>query len=84
MASLFALGVMSVPWMIAIACLIAIEKLLPGKKAANRLVAVTLIVLGLGVALAPRHVPGLTVPDSSRMMPAAMSDMPAPTGDAMP
>ena len=53
MASLFALGVMSVPWMVAIAVLIAVEKLLPRKNVANRLVAITLLALGLGVALAP-------------------------------
>src|SRR5437899_2463491 len=35
MASLFALGVMSVPWMIGIAALIALEKLLPQKRLAN-------------------------------------------------
>ncbi len=66
MAALFALGVMSVPWMVAIAGLIAIEKLLPRKELANRLVAVTLLALALGVALAPRDVPGLTLPGSSQ------------------
>jgi predicted metal-binding membrane protein len=64
MVSLFALGVMSVTWMVAIAGLIAVEKLLPRKELANRLVAVTLLVLAFGVALAPQHVPGLTLPDS--------------------
>jgi predicted metal-binding membrane protein len=64
MASLFALGVMSLTWMVAIAGLIAVEKLLPRKELANRLVAITLLVLAFGVALAPRHVPGLTLPNS--------------------
>jgi predicted metal-binding membrane protein len=64
MASLFALGVMSIPWMIGIAVLIALEKLLPQKRVANLLVAATLAVLGLGVALAPGDVPWLTLPDS--------------------
>jgi predicted metal-binding membrane protein len=64
MASLFALGVMSIPWMIAIAALIALEKLLPPKRLANLLVATTLFVLGLGVAFAPKHVPWLTLPGS--------------------
>jgi cytochrome c biogenesis protein CcdA len=75
MAALFALGVMSVPWMIVIAVLIAVEKLLPRKDVANRLVAITLLALGLGVALAPQHVPGLTLPDSSavRAMPGMHS-----------
>jgi predicted metal-binding membrane protein len=75
MAALFALGVMSLTWMIAIAGLIAVEKLLPRKELANRLVAITLLVLGFGVALAPRHVPGLTLPDSPRAR-AAMRAMP--------
>jgi predicted metal-binding membrane protein len=66
MVALFALGVMSLTWMVAIAGLIAIEKLLPRKELANHLVATTLIVLALGVSLAPRHVPGLTLPDSSQ------------------
>jgi predicted metal-binding membrane protein len=64
MAALFALGVMSVPWMILIAGLIAVEKLLPWKTLANLSVAIVLVSLGLGVALAPRHIPGLTLPDS--------------------
>jgi predicted metal-binding membrane protein len=64
MAALFALGVMSVPWMVAIAGLIALEKLLPRKELANRLVAIVLLTLGVGVALAPQHVPGLTLPNA--------------------
>jgi predicted metal-binding membrane protein len=64
MAALFALGVMSIGWMVFIAALIAIEKLLPWKAAANRTVAVILVVLGLAVAFAPESVPGLTLPSS--------------------
>ena len=75
MAALFALGVMSLTWMVAIAALIALEKLLPGRERANLLVATTLVVLALGVSLAPRHVPGLTLPDSSQAR-AAMRAMP--------
>lgn len=71
MASLFALGVMSLTWMIAISVLIALEKLLPSKLFANRLVATTLLVLGLGVAFAPDRMPGLTIPGS----PAAVRAM---------
>ncbi|HEV3319347.1 MAG TPA: DUF2182 domain-containing protein [Solirubrobacteraceae bacterium] len=76
MAALFALGVMSLTWMVAIAGLITVEKLLPRKDVANRLIAITLVVLGFGVALAPRHVPGLTLPDSPQAG-AAMPAMPA-------
>jgi predicted metal-binding membrane protein len=85
MAALFALGVMSLTWMIAIAGLIALEKLLPRKELANHLVAITLVVLALGVSLAPRHVPGLTLPDSSQAKAAmhTMSGMHSVSG-AMP
>ena len=85
MAALFALGVMSVPWMVAIAGLIALEKLLPRKELANRLVATTLVALAFGVSLAPRHVPGLTLPDSPQAR-AAMHSMHGmhPVGGAMP
>jgi predicted metal-binding membrane protein len=64
MASLFALGVMSLTWMIAIAALIAVEKLLPSKVLANGSVAAVLLILGLAVLIAPGKVPGLTLPDS--------------------
>ena len=46
MAALFALGVMSIGWMVLIAALIALEKLLPWKAVANRSVAVLLVALG--------------------------------------
>ena len=62
MAALLALGVMSVGWMVFVAALIAMEKLLPWKAVANRSIAILLAVLGLAVAFAPEHVPGLTVP----------------------
>jgi predicted metal-binding membrane protein len=71
MASLFALGVMSLTWMIVFAGLIAAEKLLPNKALANRSVAAALVVLGLGVAFAPHDTPGLTIPGS----PAAVRAM---------
>jgi hypothetical protein len=64
MAALFALGVMSVGWMVFVAALIAAEKLLPWKLLANRGIALLLVVLGLAVAIAPEDVPGLTLPDS--------------------
>src|SRR5207302_1513161 len=71
MASLFALGLMSLIWMIVIAALIAVEKLLPSKALANHSVATALVILGLGVALVPKDVPALTLPGS----PAAMHNM---------
>jgi predicted metal-binding membrane protein len=65
MAALFGLGVMSVGWMIFIAALIAVEKMLPWKVAANRSIAVLLLVLGVSVAFVPGRVPGLTLPGSA-------------------
>jgi len=73
MAALFALGLMSLTWMILIAALIAIEKLLPSKLLANRSVAIVLLILALGVMLAPRDMPGLTVPGSPAAAPAIHS-----------
>ncbi len=64
MAALFALGVMSIGWMVLVAALIAIEKLLPWKLVANRGIAILLVLLGLAVAFVPARVPGLTLPDS--------------------
>ena len=62
MAALFAVGVMSLGWMALIAAFIAGEKLLPWPAAARRTVAVLLLALGLGVALAPGDVPGFAEP----------------------
>ena len=62
MASLFALGIMSVGWMVFAATLIAGEKLMPWKAAANRGIALLLLALAVWVAVAPGSVPGLTLP----------------------
>jgi predicted metal-binding membrane protein len=64
MASLFALGVMSVGWMVFIAALIAAEKLLPWRALASYGIAVLLLAMGLLVAFTPSSVPGLILPDS--------------------
>ena len=64
MAALFALGVMSVGWMVLVAALIALEKLAPWQWVATRGVAVILVILGIAVATTPAQVPGLTVPGS--------------------
>jgi predicted metal-binding membrane protein len=74
MAALFALGVMSIGWMVMVAALIAIEKLLPWKAVANRGIALFLVVLGIGVAFFAADVPGLTLPDSPEAQ-AAMDSM---------
>jgi predicted metal-binding membrane protein len=62
MGALFALGVMNLAWMIVVAALVAVEKLLPWEGLAIGATAVVVAAVGLGVALAPGHVPGLTIP----------------------
>jgi predicted metal-binding membrane protein len=62
MAVLFALGVMSVGWMIFVAVLIAVEKLAPWRRGPKLAIAALLATLGIAVALVPESVPGLTIP----------------------
>jgi predicted metal-binding membrane protein len=62
MASLFALGVMSIAWMAFVAALIAAEKVLPWGRAVTYSTAALLLVLGVLVVAAPDAVPGLTIP----------------------
>ncbi len=71
MAALFALGVMSITWMVVIAALIALEKTLPWRETAEGVTVAVLLALAIGVAFFPGQVPGLTTPDS----PAAMRAM---------
>jgi len=61
MASLFALGVMSLSWMALIAGVISIEKVAPWRRAAPYGVAVLLAALAILVLAAPNWVPGLTI-----------------------
>ena len=58
MAALFAVGVMSVGWMVLIAAFIVAERLLPWPTATRAAEALALVVLGLGVAFFPADVPG--------------------------
>jgi predicted metal-binding membrane protein len=67
MASLFALGVMSIAWMALVAGLIAAEKLLPSRAVATVGTAAVLGVLGVLLLAAPDAIPGLTVPGGSMM-----------------
>lgn len=71
MVVLFALGAMSLTWMIVVTVLIAAEKLLPRRRPGVALVATAVGALAIGVAAAPADLPGLTVPGS----PAAMRSM---------
>lgn len=62
MASLFALGLMSVAWMAFVAGLIALEKTLPWRRVATYGTAAALLALGVLLFVAPHAIPGLTVP----------------------
>jgi predicted metal-binding membrane protein len=62
MASLFALGIMSVVWMAFVAALIATEKTLPWRRVATYGTAGILLALGLLLLTAPDVVPALTIP----------------------
>lgn len=62
MASLFALGVMSISWMAFVAGLIAAEKTLPWGRVITLATAGILVVLGVLLITAPHAIPALTVP----------------------
>ena len=67
MASLFALGVMSLIWMAFIAGLIAIEKTLPWRRVTTYATVALLLALGALLLAAPDAVPGLAVPGTDQM-----------------
>jgi len=67
MASLFALGVMSLAWMAFVAGLIAAEKLLPRRRVATYGTTAILLVLGVLMLAAPEAIPALTVPGHGQM-----------------
>jgi predicted metal-binding membrane protein len=67
MASLFALGVMSVAWMAVVAALIAVEKIIPWRRLATYGTAAILLVLGVLLLAAPDAIPGLTIPAHGAM-----------------
>jgi predicted metal-binding membrane protein len=75
MASLFALGVMSLAWMAFVAALIALEKTVPFGRSITYATAALLLVVGIALIAVPDAVPGLTIPGGG----GAMSRM-----DAMP
>lgn len=78
MASLFALGVMSVVWMAFVAGLIAVEKTLPWRRIATYGTAALLLVLGLLMFIAPTAIPALTVPRAGEV------DTTSPMGSESP
>ncbi len=62
MVMLVALGVMSIPWMVAIAGLVFVQKLLPAKAAIDVPLAVAIVAFGILIIAAPGSVPGLMPP----------------------
>ncbi len=67
MASLFALGVMSIAWTALVAGLVALEKMLPWRRFATGATTALLVVLGVLLLAAPGLVPGLALPGSGPM-----------------
>ena len=68
MASLFALGVMSVSWMAFVAGIIAVEKTVPWRRrVVTYATAAVLLVLGILVLAAPDALPALTIPSGDPM-----------------
>ncbi len=68
MLILFAVGVMSLFWMVLIATVIFVEKLLPGGERLSRFAGVAFVLLGVWIAVAPESVPWLTDPASAGSM----------------
>jgi predicted metal-binding membrane protein len=67
MASLFALGVMSIAWTVFVAALVALEKTLPWRRVASGATAGLLLGLSLLLLSAPDLVPLLSLPGSGGM-----------------
>jgi predicted metal-binding membrane protein len=63
MLILFALGVMSLVWMVVVATIVFAEKLTPFGPRLSRVLAVAFVAFGVWVAVSPGSVPGLTEPD---------------------
>src|SRR5216110_3871366 len=62
MVMLVALGVMSVTWMLVIAALVFVQKLLPARAAVDVPLALAIVALGVLIIAAPGSVPGLMPP----------------------
>jgi predicted metal-binding membrane protein len=75
MASLFALGVMSLTWMVFVAALIALEKTVPWRRTVSWATAAILLALAVGVLAAPHDIPGLVVPGGSQAATPGMQAM---------
>jgi predicted metal-binding membrane protein len=68
MAALFALGVMSILWMAVVAGLITIEKVMPWRRVAVWSTTLLLLLLAVGVLVAPGSVPGFVIPNGGAGM----------------
>ena len=68
MVVLFAVGVMSITWMVVLAAIVFAEKVFPSGERAALALAVVLIGFGVWVAVAPGSVPGLTRPGTGMKM----------------
>jgi predicted metal-binding membrane protein len=75
MVALFALGVMSLTWMVLVAALIALEKTLPWRRPVTWGIAALLVALAIGVVAVPHDVPGLVVPSASHSGMSSMGSM---------
>jgi predicted metal-binding membrane protein len=62
MVMLVALGVMSVTWMLVIAALVFVQKLLPTQRAIDVPLALAIVAFGILIIAAPGSVPGLMPP----------------------
>lgn len=69
MASLFALGVMSLLWMAVVAGVIAIEKTIPWVRSVTCATTLGLLAVGILILAAPSAIPGLTIPHTGIMSP---------------
>jgi predicted metal-binding membrane protein len=67
MASLFAVGVMSVSWMAVVAGIIAVQKTLPWRRVVMFGTAGILSLLGILMLAAPDWLPALTIPSGNTM-----------------
>jgi predicted metal-binding membrane protein len=83
MASLFALGVMSIAWMAFVAGLIAVEKTVPWRRVAVYGTAAALLALGVLLLAAPDAIPALTIPGSHPMNDMGGMDMGGMNMDGM-
>ena len=68
MVVLFAVGVMSITWMVVVAAIVFAEKVLPVGERVAQALAVVLVAFGIWVAVSPGSVPGLTRPGSEMKM----------------